>query len=259
MPAFGLVVNGKNEILLIQRGYGKDRGKWSLPGGMRDRGESLKQAAVRETLEETGIKMSADTLYYRNKSGRLEIWRGRDRGGRLRFQRKECWDAKWFQPDMLPHDDMLAFGPDKIVIGKWAREIRGSRRVHFPRVQMRRAGFALVVNDRLEVLLVREEGRQRRGKWRLPGGAIQKGEKRSDVATRETRKAAVVAIAVRSVYYENRHHARIYLAESVGDQVIGSGAKWFPLSGLPPDENLAFAVDVRTIEKWASKNGIDRP
>ncbi|MCY4653338.1 MAG: NUDIX hydrolase [Dehalococcoidia bacterium] len=160
---------------------------------------------------------------------------------------------------MLPHDDMLAFGPDKIVIGKWAREIRGSRRVHYPRARMRRAGFALVVNERREVLLVREDGRQRRGKWSLPGGSIQRGEKRSDAARRETRKAGDVAIAVQSVYYENRHRARIYLAESVGDRVIGSGAKWFPLSGLPSDENLAFAVDVRTIKKWASENGIDRP
>ena len=115
-----------------------------------------------------------------------------------------------------------------------------------------------MVNERLEVLLVREEGRQRRGKWRLPGGAIQKEEKRSDVARRETRKAAGVDIAVQSVYYENRHRARIYLGESVGDQLIGSGAKWFPLSGLPTDENLAFAVDVRTIEKWASENGGSR-
>ena len=258
MPAFGFVVNSKNEILLIQRGYGKDRGKWSLPGGMRDRGESLKRAAVRETLEETGIKMSADTLYYRNKGGSLETWRGRDRGGRLKIQRKECWDAKWFQPDMLPHDEMLAFGPDKIVIGKWARENRGSRRVHYPRVQMRRAGFALVVNERLEVLLVREEGKQRRGYWRLPGGATRKGEKRSAAASRETRNATGVTIAVQSLYYESRHRARIYRAESVGGQGIGSDAKWFPLTGLPSDENLAFAVDVRTIEKWASENGGSR-
>ena len=258
MPAFGLVVNAKNEILLIQRGYGKDRGKWSLPGGMRDRGESLKQAAIRETLEETGIRMSADTLYYKNKSGRLETWRGRDRGGNIKIQKKECWDAKWFQLDMLPDDDMLAFGPDKIVIGKWAREIRGSRRVHYPRAQMRRAGFALVVNERLEILLVREEGRQRRGSWRLPGGITRKAEKRSDAAGRETRNATGVTIAVRSLYYENRHLARIYLADPVGDRRIGAGARWFPLSDLPSDENLAFAVDVRTIEKWASENGGSR-
>ena len=61
------------------------------------------------------------------------------------------------------------------------------------------------------------------------------------------------------LYYENRHRARIYLAESVGDQTTGPGAKWFPLSGRPSDEKLAFAVDVRTIEKWASENGMSRP
>ena len=33
MPAFGLVVNERNEVLLIQRGYGKEKSKWSLPGG----------------------------------------------------------------------------------------------------------------------------------------------------------------------------------------------------------------------------------
>ena len=34
------------------------------------------------------------------------------------------------------------------------------------------------------------------------------------------------------------------------------GGSLFP--DLPSDENLAFAVDVRTIEKWASENGGSR-
>ena len=52
MPAgFGLVVNERNEILMIQRGYGKEKGLWSLPGGNRDKGESLRKTAVRETRE----------------------------------------------------------------------------------------------------------------------------------------------------------------------------------------------------------------
>ena len=73
MPAFGLVVNERNEILMIQRGYGREKGQWSLPGGQRDKGESLRRTAVRETLEETGIRMSADELYYKSERHSFEI------------------------------------------------------------------------------------------------------------------------------------------------------------------------------------------
>ena len=41
------------EILLIRR---TDNGNWAVPGGAVDLGESVAQAAVRETLEETGIE-----------------------------------------------------------------------------------------------------------------------------------------------------------------------------------------------------------
>ena len=256
MPAFGLVVNDKREILLIQRGYGKDRGKWSLPGGMRDKGESLKRAAVRETREETGIRMTADSLYYRNKSGRLETWRGRIKGGHLKYQKKECLDAKWFQKDMLPHDESLAFGPDKIVIGKWAAENPGSRRVHYPRSQMTRAGFVLIVNNKNEVLLIRRKGGMREGKWSLPGDSTRKGESRSDAAKRGTYKAAGIKVAIDCLYYENRHSARIYLGRPTGDHPVKPNTKWFSLHDLPGNRDLAFAVDVRTVEKWARDNGV---
>jgi len=48
-----IVVNDQGQILLIQR---TDNGNWSLPGGAMDLGESIRQAAIRETLEETGIQ-----------------------------------------------------------------------------------------------------------------------------------------------------------------------------------------------------------
>ena len=47
-----VVVNGSGEILLIRR---SDNDNWALPGGAIDLGESARQAAVRETKEETGI------------------------------------------------------------------------------------------------------------------------------------------------------------------------------------------------------------
>jgi ADP-ribose pyrophosphatase YjhB (NUDIX family) len=53
VPAVSVVVtNERDEILLIRR---TDNENWSLPGGAIEIGESLTQAAVRETKEETGI------------------------------------------------------------------------------------------------------------------------------------------------------------------------------------------------------------
>ena len=49
--AGGLIENEKKEILMIFR-----RGKWDLPKGKLDKGETLEECAVREVKEETGLK-----------------------------------------------------------------------------------------------------------------------------------------------------------------------------------------------------------
>jgi ADP-ribose pyrophosphatase YjhB (NUDIX family) len=48
-----VVVNDDDQILLIRR---TDNGNWAVPGGGIDLGESMTQAAIRETREETGIE-----------------------------------------------------------------------------------------------------------------------------------------------------------------------------------------------------------
>jgi 8-oxo-dGTP pyrophosphatase MutT (NUDIX family) len=50
----GLVMNTNNDVLLIYR-----RGKWDLPKGKLDKGETLEDCAVREVMEETGLKKLA--------------------------------------------------------------------------------------------------------------------------------------------------------------------------------------------------------
>lgn len=49
-------------LLLIQRGTEPGRGLWSLPGGRVEPGETLAEAVVRETLEETGLDVLCDEL-----------------------------------------------------------------------------------------------------------------------------------------------------------------------------------------------------
>jgi 8-oxo-dGTP pyrophosphatase MutT (NUDIX family) len=48
-----VVVNDAGEILMIRR---TDNDNWAIPGGAIDLGESVAQAAVRETREESGIE-----------------------------------------------------------------------------------------------------------------------------------------------------------------------------------------------------------
>jgi len=52
MPASLIVVRFGGSVLMLFNGW---RRQWELPGGMREPGETARQAAVRELAEETGI------------------------------------------------------------------------------------------------------------------------------------------------------------------------------------------------------------
>jgi len=56
VAAVGAVLIRSGRILLVKRGYPPAVGKWSLPGGVIEAGESLADAATRELEEETGLR-----------------------------------------------------------------------------------------------------------------------------------------------------------------------------------------------------------
>ena len=74
----GVVVLRAGHVLLIRRGKPPRQGEWSLPGGRQEAGETLRDCARREVLEETGITirvtrlLDALDLIARDDSGAVE-------------------------------------------------------------------------------------------------------------------------------------------------------------------------------------------
>jgi len=58
----GAVIINQGKIALIKRGNEPARGKWTIPGGLVELGESPEQAVVRETREETGLGVDNPSL-----------------------------------------------------------------------------------------------------------------------------------------------------------------------------------------------------
>jgi 8-oxo-dGTP diphosphatase len=59
----GAVIIEDGRVLLVKRGHPPLAGEWSIPGGVLELGETLRQAAVREAREETSLIVeSADLL-----------------------------------------------------------------------------------------------------------------------------------------------------------------------------------------------------
>ena len=60
--AGAVIRDDDGRLHMVRRGVEPARGTWSLPGGRVEPGETLKAAAAREVLEETGLVVSVGEL-----------------------------------------------------------------------------------------------------------------------------------------------------------------------------------------------------
>ena len=105
MGACTAIFDAGGRILLVQKAYGSHT--WTLPGGGLDGDESPMACAERETLEESGLLVTAERLvgiYYRPTKGRLVfLFEATPRGGELSTVRdREIETRAYYAPSQLP-------------------------------------------------------------------------------------------------------------------------------------------------------------
>ena len=97
------------KLLLVRRAHDPGKGRWSLPGGRVEHGESLEQAVHREVAEETGLVIDIvglagirEVLPRDGAAGHYVVlsYAATWRGGEVTLN-DEHDDARWLAPDDL--------------------------------------------------------------------------------------------------------------------------------------------------------------
>lgn len=107
--AANVAVIHDGKVLLTRR---DDFGVWCLPGGMVEEAESVAEAAIRETKEETGLDVTLTRLVgvYSRLGGLPDIhavlYTAQPIGGELRLQPGETTEVAFFDPAHLPEPIM---------------------------------------------------------------------------------------------------------------------------------------------------------
>jgi ADP-ribose pyrophosphatase YjhB (NUDIX family) len=128
----GAVIVKENRVLLIRRGTPPLLGEWSLPGGVLECGETLREAVAREAREETGLAVEPGEMLgvyervIRDDEGRVRYhyvlidFLCRAAGGNLKAG-SDAADVRWFTLDELPALN-LAYDANDVVRKGLARK-----------------------------------------------------------------------------------------------------------------------------------------
>lgn len=103
------------EVLLLRRGFDPGKGQWTFPGGFVDLGESVEDAARRETLEELELEVELGRLVgvYSRAEDRvvLLVWEAVALGDPRTTP--EATEVRAFAPSAIPWDDLAFWSTER--------------------------------------------------------------------------------------------------------------------------------------------------
>lgn len=124
----GAIIIEDSRVLLVKRAHPPLADKWSIPGGVLEVGELIREAAVREAREETGLIVEPGELLgvydrvLRNAEQRVQYhyvlidFLCRRVGGEL-LAASDAAEVRWFTREELPALDLAADTEDAIKKG----------------------------------------------------------------------------------------------------------------------------------------------
>ena len=96
-------------VILLRRGVEPAMGKWVFPGGYVDRGESVAEAAIRETKEESRLEVKLSSLLgvysYPRSPNVIVVYTAEVTGGELAAG-DESLEAGRFAPEEIPWEEL---------------------------------------------------------------------------------------------------------------------------------------------------------
>lgn len=114
-------VTGAGEVILLRRGIEPGRGWWAQPGGFLEVDETVTEAAIRETLEETGLVVEPGEIigiYSRLEAAVVVLaLESRVVGGEARLN-PEALEIRAFQPGEIPWEG-IAFTTSHWALHDW--------------------------------------------------------------------------------------------------------------------------------------------
>ncbi len=127
----GLVTDGDGQLLMVRRARDPGKGKWGLPGGFVDRGETIEQALAREVFEETGLRLTATRYLVSHPNSYLYLGFAApvidlfyaceaDVSKGIELDLEELEHYEWVRPTSR-HLDAMAFESNRLAIELWLR------------------------------------------------------------------------------------------------------------------------------------------
>lgn len=117
------VVEQGGQVLLVRLNYGPRDGRWALPGGLVENDETPDVAAIRETEEETGLRVAIDGLLATwMRPGfpiLIVIYRAHVVGGTLRAAPEEASEVSFFPREQIPPLEELAWPSTAMGLDAW--------------------------------------------------------------------------------------------------------------------------------------------